>query len=158
MPWSTSSRLAMGWSLSSWGVWSSEVQFHHLHTSLHPLNEWQVNSPSDWSPPSQVHTASSERWRPSQRAWRKTMRAAAASRVTCPTCCRAMRPSTCAGWPGRWWPPSTCWRVTASARTMPPRCYKCMISESYSSPTTWRCVWFVSVRVCAFYRSSSASF
>lgn len=41
MPWSTSSRSATGWSLSSWGVWSSEVQFDHpylLYTFL--LNEW----------------------------------------------------------------------------------------------------------------------
>ena len=51
--------------------------------------------------PYQVHTVNSERWRPSQKAWRKTMGAAAASLATCLTCCHAMLPSTCAGWPGR---------------------------------------------------------
>lgn len=104
---------------------------------------------------SQGRTVSSARWRPSQRAWRKMTHAAAVSRATCLTCCHATLLSTCAGWLGKWWPPSTCWRVTASVRTMLPPCCKCTIFESCSSPTTWRYIYtptwsFQIHRVCAF--------
>lgn len=67
-----------------------------------PPHEWPIKlTRLRLCPWYQVPTASSGRWRPSRREWRKTTRAAAASRATCPTCCRATPPSTCAGWPGR---------------------------------------------------------